>query len=149
MAVRAHVSADLREPAAFAATLDPAAAAALSARLAETVAAVVAAHGGVVLAAVGEEATAVFESAREAIVAAVELRASVARAEPAPRPYARAPEDVAAALRRRARHGELLATAEAVALAGRIEGLEYRRRGRPYVRGIRRVRIIEVIPAAS
>jgi hypothetical protein len=120
-----------------------------------------------VLAAVGEEATAVFESAREAIVAAVELRARIARvapglretpvpagvhaaeAEPAPRPYARAPEDVAAALRRRARHGELLATAEAVALAGRIEGLEYRRRGRPYVRGIRRVRIIEVIPAGS
>jgi predicted ATPase/class 3 adenylate cyclase len=133
---------------------DPAAAQ-LAARLAELARAAVTARGGQVIELRGDEAVAVFASARQALRAAVELQARLAEASQAdptrPLPvgigldageavpleggYRGAALNLAARLCSLAGPGEVLASEGLIHLARRVEGLAYTDRGTVQLKG--------------
>lgn len=146
------------------------AAAALASAFAALTDEVISGHDGVVLELRGDEALAVFSSARQAIRAAVQLQARLrdpdqegfplpvgvgldaGEAVPVLGGFRGASLNVAARLCSLAGPGEVLATPEVVHLATRMDGVRFRPRGRVELKGIARpvdVVMIELEAAAT
>ncbi len=125
-------------------------------------------HTGTVVEVRGDEVLAVFDSAREALRAALDIQAGVA-AEPAERQMlgvgiglgrgrggpgrgrvSRSRLNLAARLCARARGGEILVTSELVHLAGAVEGIRFQDRGPVRLKGLSRpVDVLAVTEAAG
>jgi ABC-type transport system substrate-binding protein/class 3 adenylate cyclase/tRNA A-37 threonylcarbamoyl transferase component Bud32 len=136
----------------------------LAATFAQLVRDVVSKRDGRLLELRGDEALVVFESARKALQAAVELQAQVAEAElprgvgigvdageavPVGRGYRGAALNTAARLCSRARAGEVLASEGVVHLAGKAEGVAYGLRRQERLKGYDKpVAAFEIHPSA-
>lgn len=168
--VKTFLIADVRGYTAYTQEHGDEAAARLAAVFAETARAGVARRGGEVIELRGDEALAVFDSARQALRAAVELQQrfaelagqesglpirvgiglDVGEAVPLEQGYRGAALNRAARLCSNAGPGEVLATENVIHLAGRTEGLEYRDRGRLRLKGLAEpVRVHEVVVAGA
>ncbi len=135
----------------------------LAATFAELVRDVVSKRDGRLLELRGDEALVVFESARKALQAAVELQTQVAEAElprgvgigldageavPVGRGYRGAALNTAARLCSRARAGEVLASESVVHLAGKADGVAYGMRRQERLKGYDKpVAAFEIHPA--
>lgn len=155
--VRTFLIADVRGYSRFTEQYGDEAAAQLAAKFAGLVGDGVEAHGGEVVEIRGDEALAVFTSARQAIRAAVELQAQFAEETDADseRPlrvglgvdsgeavqledgsFRGAALNVASRLCGRAHGGEVIVSEATSRLAGRLAGLEYSDRGRVHLKNI-------------
>ena len=154
--VRTFLIADIRGYTRFTAERGDEAAARLVARFTSVVRETVGTRGGAIVEMRGDEALAVFTSARQALRAAVELQVRFedeSRADPdmalnvgigvdsgeAVRidgGFRGAALNVAARLCGLAHAGEVIATDSVVHLAGRLEGIRYLDRGRVHLKGI-------------
>jgi class 3 adenylate cyclase len=156
-ALRTFLIADIRGYTRFTEEYGDEAAADLTASFAELVADGVQAHDGHIVDLRGDEALAVFTSARQAIRAAVDLQArfgdetgansdvplkvgmgidSGEAVEIAGGGFRGASLNVAARLCGRAHGGDVLVSASTVRLAGRLGGLQYSDRGRVRLKGV-------------
>jgi class 3 adenylate cyclase len=156
-ALRTFLIADIRGYSRYTEEYGDEAAAALAAEFADLVADGVDAHGGRVVELRGDEALAVFTSARQAIRAAVDLQArfgdetgansevplkvgmgidSGEAVELEDGSFRGASLNVAARLCGRAHGGDVLVSAPTVRLAGRLGGLQYSDRGRVRLKNI-------------
>ena len=156
-ALRTFLIADIRGYTRYTEEYGDEAAAKLAAEFAELVADGVQAHDGQLLELRGDEALAVFASARQAIRAAVDLQArfgdetgansdiplkvgmgidSGEAVEIDDGSFRGASLNVAARLCGRAHGGDVLVSASTVRLAGRLGGLQYSDRGRVRLKGI-------------
>jgi class 3 adenylate cyclase len=163
--VRTFLIADIRGYTRFTEERGDEAAARLAARFASVIRESVGTRGGVIVEVRGDEALAVFGSARQALRAAVELQVRFEdenRADPdlplnvgigidsgeAVRidgGFRGAALNIAARLCGLAHTGEVIATDSVVHLAGRLEGIRYVDRGRVHLKGISEpVRILEL-----
>jgi WD40 repeat protein/class 3 adenylate cyclase len=164
--IRTFMIADVRGYTRFSQEHGDAAAARLTVRFAEIATEAVEAGGGQVVELRGDEVLAVFGSARRAIRAAVELQEVLADEADAALPlyagvgldageavavgdgYRGRALNLAARLCSRAVAGEVLATAEAVHLAGTVNGVAYRNLGPIEVKGVERpVEVVSVSPS--
>ncbi len=155
--VRTFVIADVRGYSRFTEQHGDELAAQLASKFADLVGDGVAEHGGEVVEIRGDEALAVFTSARQAIRAAVELQATFEEETEAdselPLPvgvgidsgeavelpdgtFRGAALNVAARLCARARGGEVIVSEATTRLAGRLPGVEYSDRGRVHLKNI-------------
>ena len=155
-ALRTFLIADIRGYSRYTEEYGDEAAAALAAEFAELVADGVQAHEGELVELRGDEALAVFTSARQAIRAAVDLQARFGdetgassdiplkvgmgidsgEAVEVAGGYRGASLNVAARLCGRAHGGDVLVSASTVRLAGRLGGLQYSDRGRVRLKGM-------------
>ena len=167
-AVHAFLIADLRGYTHFSDTRGDEAAARLTTRFLTLAREAVSARAGEVLDVRGDEVLAMFDSAREAIVAAVSLRDALEGEATQELPLlagigidageAVAVEEggfrgralnMAARLCARARPGEILVTPELAHVAGSIEGLLFEERGPVRLKGISRpIRLNAVVPTS-
>ncbi len=168
--VKTFLIADVRGYTSFTQEHGDEAAARLAAAFAEAARTGVSLRGGQVIELRGDEALAVFASARQALRAAVELQQrfaelagqdsglpmrvgiglDVGEAVPLEQGYRGAALNRAARLCSNAGPGEVLATENVVHLAGKTEGLEYRDRGRLRLKGLAEpVRVHEVVPTGA
>jgi class 3 adenylate cyclase len=155
--LRTFLIADVRGYTRYTEEFGDEAAARLAAEFAELVAEGVEAHGGRLVELRGDEALAVFTSARQAIRSAVDLQRRFGdETELSPElplkvgigidsgeavelddgSFRGASLNVAARLCGRAHGGHVIVSAPTVRLAGRVEGLEYSDRGRAHLKGI-------------
>ena len=157
LGVKAFLIADVRGYTKFTQEHGDEAAARLAASFAEATRAEVAERGGEVIELRGDEALAVFGSARQALRAAVELQeryaslrrdhpdlpldvgigVDVGEAVPLEHGYRGAALNLAARLCSHAGPGDVLASESVVHLAGKIAGLEYRDGSRLRLKGLR------------
>jgi predicted ATPase/class 3 adenylate cyclase len=142
----------------------------LAVRFAEVARAVATAHDGRVIELRGDEALAVFKSARQALRAALDLQARLAaetrddaslplkagvgidagEAIPFEEGYRGGALNLAARLCALADPGEVLLTEDVAHLARRIEGLTYLDRGEALVKGLTEpVKVIQVVPESD
>jgi class 3 adenylate cyclase len=164
--VRTFVIVDVRGYSRFTEEYGDEAAARLAAKFAALVREGIEAHGGTVVEIRGDEALAVFSSARQAILAAVDLQAQfeeeTERDSDLPirvgigidsgeavqledGSFRGAALNVAARLCGRAHGGEVIVSQATFRLAGRLAGLQYRDRGRVHLKNISDpIHIIEV-----
>jgi class 3 adenylate cyclase/tetratricopeptide (TPR) repeat protein len=153
--VRTFLIADVRGYTRFTLKQGDEAAAALAARFAALAREVVAAHGGEVIELRGDEALAVFSSARQALRAAIALEDAFARETPEPpttplkvgigldageavpveRGYRGGALNLAARLCSLAGSGEVLASEGVIHLAGRMNEIRYVERGEVQLKG--------------
>jgi class 3 adenylate cyclase/tetratricopeptide (TPR) repeat protein len=164
--IRTFLIADVRGYTRFTLDHGDEAAARLAARFAELAEGAVAARGGAVLELRGDEALAVFASARQALRAALEMQArfvaegdsslplkvgiglDAGEAIPVKGGYRGTALNLAARLCSLAGPGEVLASDTVANLARRIEGLEYADRGTAQLKGFAEpVRVVAVIPS--
>src|SRR5579864_3955136 len=156
LGVKAFLIADVRGYTKFTQEHGDEAAARLAASFAAATRAEVAERGGEVIELRGDEALAVFDSARQALRAAVELQAryaalradhpdlplevgigvDVGEAVPLEHGYRGAALNLAARLCSHAGPGDVLASDSVVHLAGKIDGLEYRDGSRLRLKGL-------------
>ena len=165
--IRTFLIADVRGYTLFTSQRGDEAAAKLAAKFADLAKETISARGGSVIELRGDEALAVFSSARQAIRAALDLQARFVEetlADPSlPLPvgigldageavavaggYRGGALNLAARLCGQAGPGEVLASAEAVHLARKIDGVIYVDRGTVQLKGLEEpVRVIKVIP---
>ena len=154
--IRTFLIADLRGYTSFSDTRGDQAAADVSERFVAIATECVQGRSGTVVEVRGDEVMAVFESAREALRAAVDLQERAAT-EPAEREmlgvgigldageavplgdgYRGRALNLAARLCARARAGEILVTSELVHLAGAVEGIRFEDRGAVRLKGLSR-----------
>ncbi|HJU46934.1 MAG TPA: adenylate/guanylate cyclase domain-containing protein [Gaiellaceae bacterium] len=156
-ALRTFLIADMRGYTRYTEDHGDEAAARLAAEFAELVADEVEAHGGKLVELRGDEALAVFTSARQAIRAASDLQAQVGAevgsgtrlplqvgigidsgeaAELEDGSFRGASLNIAARLCSRALGGDVLVSGPTVRLAGRVAGLEFSDRGKVHLKGI-------------
>ena len=166
--IRTFLIADLRGYTRFSQEHGDAAAARLTAYFAEITTEAVEAHGGEVVELRGDEVLAMFGSARRAIRAAVELQGVLADETEATLPlnagvgldageavavgegYRGRAINLAARLCARATAGEVLASVEAVHLAGAVDGIAYSSVGMVELKGIDRpVEVVAVSPSVA
>src|SRR5918911_3014531 len=169
-ALRTFLIADVRGYTRFTAEQGDEAAARLASRFATLMREGVDAHGGQVLELRGDEALAVFGSARQALRAAVAVQASFAdataanpvlplavgmgldagEAVPVEGGYRGGALNLAARLCSLAGPGEVFASAEVVHLARVVEGLRYVERGQVQLKGLAApVRVLHVLPEGA
>lgn len=153
--VRTFLIADVRGYSRYTEEFGDEAAARLAAKFAELAGEGVEARGGQLVELRGDEALAVFESARQAIRAAVDLQAQFEEAEnesglplrvgigvdsgeavPVGEGFRGAALNIAARLCARATAGEVIVSDSTSRLAGRLEGLHYSDRGRVNLKNI-------------
>ena len=165
--IRTFLIADVRGYTIFTNQRGDEAAAKLAAKFADMATEAIAARGGSVIELRGDEALAVFSSARQAIRAALDLQArfveetladpslplpvgigiDAGEAVPVAGGYRGGALNLAARLCGQAGPGEVLASAEAVHLARKIDGVLYVDRGTVQLKGLEEpVRVIKVIP---
>ncbi len=165
--VRTFLIADVRGYTIFTNQRGDEAAAKLAAKFADLATETIAGRGGAVIELRGDEALAVFSSARQAIRAALDLQArfveetladpslplpvgiglDAGEAVPVAGGYRGGALNLAARLCGQAGPGEVLASAEAVHLARKIDGVIYVDRGTVQLKGLEEpVRVIKVIP---
>jgi DNA-binding SARP family transcriptional activator/class 3 adenylate cyclase len=168
--VRTFLIADVRGYTRFTVDHGDEAAARLAAKFAAIARQVVSAHAGQVIELRGDEALAVFASARQALRAAVELQEccgqetmadatlplkvgiglDAGEAVPVEGGYRGAALNLAARLCSLAEPGEVLTSDGVVHLARKVEGLDYVERGLVHLKGFAEpVRAVEVLPAAK
>ncbi|HLJ67030.1 MAG TPA: AAA family ATPase [Chloroflexota bacterium] len=161
--VRTFLIADLRGYTGYTLEHGDEAAAQLASRFADLAAAVVTTHSGRVIELRGDEALAVFDSARQALRAAVEIQARVTlegdawpvkvgigldagEAVTVQDGYRGAALNLAARLCSLAGPGEVMASDGVVHLARRVDGLSYVERGLAQLKGFAEpVRVVEVV----
>ena len=152
--IRAFLIADIRGYTRYSDTRGDEAAARLAQRFVSIVRERVELHAGTVVEVRGDEVLAVFDSARHAVRAAVDLQAGLATERPEDMPlgvgvgidageavplgggYRGRALNIAARLCARARAGEILVTQEFEHLAGTVEGVGFERRGPVRLKGI-------------
>ena len=165
--IRTFLIADVRGYTIFTNQRGDEAAAKLAAKFADMATEAISARGGSVIELRGDEALAVFSSARQAIRAALDLQArfveetladpslplpvgigiDAGEAVPVAGGYRGGALNLAARLCGQAGPGEVLASAEAVHLARKIDGVLYVDRGTVQLKGLEEpVRVIKVIP---
>jgi len=162
----AFVFADIRGFTRFTTTRGADAAAQLASRFIELASGVVTDHHGWFRGTWGDQVLAEFESARDAVRAAVELQERCGDAtladpslplavgigvdvgEPADSEVARTggAVNLAARLCARAGNGEILTTPELVHLAGPVDSVRYQPRGKAALKGVGRVPVIRIRP---
>jgi DNA-binding NarL/FixJ family response regulator/class 3 adenylate cyclase len=168
LGIKTFLIADVRGYTAFTERRGDEAAAVLTTRFAEIAQSVVETTGGIIVEFRGDEALAVFDSARGAIRAAVALQRrfaeateadgsvplptgvglDVGEAVPVPGGFRGAALNLAARLCAMAAAGEILASPEVVHLAGRMDGMTYEPRGPVKLKNLAEpVRAICVVPA--
>lgn len=168
--VRTFLIADVRGYTTFTIERGDEVAAKLAAKFAEIARETVAARGGSVIELRGDEALAVFASTRQALRAAVDLQSrfleetkadpslplgvgigvDAGEAVPVEGGYRGGALNLAARLCGQARPGEILASQEAIHLARRIDGIDYRERGALHLKGMREpVRAVAVASATE
>ncbi len=164
--IRTFLIADLRGYTRFSDSRGDEAAAALAERFVTVATAGIESRSGTIVEVRGDEVLAVFDSAREAIRAALDLQASMAGDETADVPlgvgigidageavplgegYRGRALNLAARLCARARPGEILVTSELVHLAGAVEDVRFEDRGAVRLKGISRpVDLLAVVRA--
>jgi DNA-binding NarL/FixJ family response regulator/class 3 adenylate cyclase len=166
-AIKTFLIADVRGYTRFTEERGDVAAGSLAARFSEITREVIEASGGSVVEFRGDEVLALFDSARGAISAAVELQRRLADAtfsdESLPLPtgigldageavpfdggYRGAALNLAARLCGMARAGEILASEAVVHLAGKVNGVGYEERGSLQLKNLTKpVRVVRVVP---
>ena len=164
--IRTFLIADLRGYTRFSDSRGDEAAAALAERFVTVATAGIESRTGTIVEVRGDEVLAVFDSAREAIRAALDLQAAMASDETADVPlgvgigidageavplgegYRGRALNLAARLCARARPGEILVTSELVHLAGAVEDVRFEDRGAVRLKGISRpVDLLAVVRA--
>jgi DNA-binding SARP family transcriptional activator/class 3 adenylate cyclase/ABC-type glycerol-3-phosphate transport system substrate-binding protein len=164
--IRTFLIADLRGYTSFSDSRGDEAAAALAERFVAVATEGIESRAGTIVEVRGDEILAVFDSAREAIRAALDLQAAMASDETADVPlgvgigidageavplgegYRGRALNLAARLCARARPGEILVTSELVHLAGAVEDVRFEDRGAVRLKGISRpVDLLAVVRA--
>jgi len=165
--IRTFLIADVRGYSSFTETQGDEAAARLAGRFAAIAREIVVRHGGEVVELRGDEALAVFDSARRALIAGVRLQErfvdetiadpilplrvgiglDTGEAIPVEGGFRGSALNVAARLCSLAAPGEVLATQELAHVATRIEGITLEERGPAKMKGITQpVRVVKVLP---
>ena len=168
--IRTFLIADIRGYSSFTERMGDEAAATLAGRFAAIAREIVSRHGGEVIELRGDEALAVFDSAREALLAAVRLQdrfvdetiidprfplrvgmgLDTGEALPVEGGFRGRALNVAARLCSLAAPGEVLATEELAHIATRIEGVSLEERGSATVKGMAQpIRVVKVLPEGA
>jgi DNA-binding SARP family transcriptional activator/class 3 adenylate cyclase/ABC-type glycerol-3-phosphate transport system substrate-binding protein len=163
--IRTFLIADIRGYTRFSDARGDEAAARLAERFLSIARERVESHSGAIVEVRGDEILAVFDSAREAVRAAVDLQAALAAEQTADLPlgvgigidageavplgegYRGRALNMAARLCARARPGEILVTPELAHLSGNVEGIRFEDRGPVRLRGISKpISLMTVVP---